>query len=267
MKFKVWLAAFLLLATTISGCTSAAPDAGQEIVIIRKPWFFGHGGVVDTPVKTGRSYFALSSETIAINMQPMQFTLHFEDLMSKDGVPLDFDSIIRLRITDSVKLVRDFGNAWYANNIQAEFMNRVRQSVRKHGMNETAISTKAIEEIDDEVTASMAEYIKSAGLPLQLIQITVGRANPPDSIKGQRVDTAVQEQRQMTERQRKLAEDQRREAEISRAAADNAYRLAMGLSPELFVQLEAIHAQKEICVKSGCTFVAHGIDAVVQPKR
>ncbi len=264
MNKSIWFLIFFLL---IAGCKSAAPDAGHEVVVVRKPLFFGHGGVGTEPVKTGRSYFAWTTQIIEINVQPMQFGLHFEDLMSKDGVPLDFDAIVRLQVTDSVKLVRDFGPNWYDLNVKAEFMNRVRQAVRKHGMNETAISTKAIEEIDEEVTTSLSDYIAKSGLPVKLIQVTVGKANPPDSVKHQRVDTAVQEQRQMTENQRKLAEDQRKAAETSRAAADNAYRQAMGLSPELFIQLEAINMQKEICAKSGCTFVAPGVSAMVGGNR
>ena len=31
----------------------ASPDPGQEAVLVRKPWLFGHGGVEGTPVKTG----------------------------------------------------------------------------------------------------------------------------------------------------------------------------------------------------------------------
>jgi hypothetical protein len=79
------------------------------------------------------------------------FGVHFEDLMSSDGVPLDFDAVIRLQITNAVALIRDFGEQWFDRNVQAEFQNRVRQAVRQHGMNETAISTAAVEEIDSEV--------------------------------------------------------------------------------------------------------------------
>lgn len=46
-------------------------------------------------------------------------------------------------------MISKFGEKWYENNVQAEFVNRVRQAIRKHGMNETAISTKAIDEIDE----------------------------------------------------------------------------------------------------------------------
>lgn len=75
---------------------------------------------------------------------------------------------------------------------------------------------------------------------MKLVQVTVGKANPPDAIKNQRIATAEQQQRALTEQQKKLAEDQREQAELSRAKADNAYRNAMTLSAEQFLRLETI---------------------------
>ncbi len=252
----------LLLATVVSvGCSSVVPGPGEEAVLIRKPMIFGHGGVDRTPVKTGRTYVALTTSHEIVNMQPIQKGVHFDDLMSSDGVPLDFDAVIRLQVTDSVTLVERFGKGWYEFNVDAEFRNRVRAAVKKHGMNETAIQDRATAEIDAEVSAAMSEYLKTSALPIRLIDVTVGRANPPDAIKNQRVSTAEQEQRINTERQRKLAEDQRREAEQARANADNAYRQAMQLSPDQFLQLEQIKMLNEVCGprgKAGCTFLNGG---------
>ena len=233
-------------------------SAGHEAVLIHKPWFFGHGGVDPAAVKAGQSWVAPSTEAVYVTMVPQQHGIHFDDLMSSDGVPLDFDAVVRLQVTDSVNLILNFGEKWFENNVQAEFANRVRQAVRKHGMNETAIQNTAVDAIDAEVSKAMLDYIAQAKLPLKLIDVTVGRANPPDSIKSQRIETAAQEQRANTEKQRKLAEDQRKEAEIARAASDNAYRNALGMSSEQFIQLEAIHAQREICLKGGCTMIMGG---------
>lgn len=259
MRKNMFFAFLIVLFFTI-GCTSVTPNAGEEGVIIRKPMIFGHGGVDPDPVKTGRKWVAITTNSVIVNMQPQQNQIHLEDLMSKDGVPLDFDSVIRLRVTDSVKLIIRFGPRWFENNIQAEFINRIRQAVRKHGMNETAIDTKAIEDIDREVSEAMREYIKKAELPVELIEVTVGRANPPDAVKSQRIATAEQEQRANTEKQRKMAEIQRKDAEIARASADNAFRNAMNLTPEQYLQLEQIKAQREVCVKEGanCSFVFGG---------
>ena len=244
-----------LVAALATGCHAVAPDAGYEAVLIHKPWFFGHGGVNATAVKAGQTWVAPSTEAVYVTMVPQQHGIHLDDLMSSDGVPLDFDAVVRLQVTDSVSLISNFGERWFENNVQAEFANRVRQAVRKHGMNETAIQNTAVDAIDAEVSKAMLDYIAQAKLPLKLIDVTVGRANPPDSIKSQRIETAAQEQRANTEKQRKLAEDQRKEAEIARAASDNAYRNALGMSPEQFIQLEAIHAQREVCMKGGCTLI------------
>jgi regulator of protease activity HflC (stomatin/prohibitin superfamily) len=240
----------------LASCGWAAPDAGTEAVLVEKPWFFGHGGVDSDAIKTGRSLIAMTTEVVYVDMRPRQFTMHFEDFMSKDGVPLDFDAVIRLQVLDSVKLIQRFGENWYRVNVEAEFANRVRQAVRKHGMNEMAIDTAAIDQVDREVTEEMESYLRSAELPLKLVQVTVGKANPPDSVKDQRIATASQQQRQLTEKERKLAEDQRRDAELSRATADNAYRNAMSLSAEQFVRLEQIKMQREVCIAHSCTFIA-----------
>jgi regulator of protease activity HflC (stomatin/prohibitin superfamily) len=252
------VAAIAILAVALTGCGYTSPDAGHESVLVKKPFIFGHGGVDSEPVKTGLTFTAMTTDAITVNMQPQQFAVHFDDLMSSDGVPLDFDGVIRLQVTDSVSLIKNFGEKWYGNNVEVEFRNRARQSVRKHGMNETAISTKAIEEIDREVSDSMEKYLVDAKLPLRLVQITVGKANPPDSIKSQRVETAAQQQRVLTEGQRKLAEDSRMEAEKSRAKADNAYREAMQLSPDQFLKLETIKMQEKACAAGHCTFLVGG---------
>jgi len=143
------------------------------------------------------------------------------------------------------------------------FRNLVRQEVRKHGMNETAINTAAVEQIDRVVSEQLTAYIKEIGLPVRLVDMTVGRANPPDAIKNQRIETAAQEQRANTEKQRKLAEDQRLQAELSRA---NAYRNQMSLSPEQFLRLEAIHMQRDVCAKGGCTFITGDATPVINTR-
>ncbi|MCX6778847.1 MAG: SPFH domain-containing protein [Candidatus Magasanikbacteria bacterium] len=253
---------FAMAAVVASlGCSQVAPDAGHEAVLIDKPIFFGRGGVQDNPIKTGRQWIWYSTDKVYVDMRPLQFKIHLDDFMSKDGVPLDFDAVVRLRVLNSVSLINGFGDKWYESNLEAEAVNRIRNAVRKHGMNETAISTEALDDIDKEVTEGLEAYIKASGLPVLLIQFTAGKANPPDSVKNQRIETANQQQRALTEQERKKAEDQRLEAEKSRAAADNGYRNAMSMDPAQFILLEQIKMFHEVCVRhpdgsgGGCTFL------------
>src|SRR5438132_11019387 len=260
MKYLMMLSALGLV-----GCSVYSPDAGHEVVLIEKPWIFGHGGVDSDPVKPGRTFAAITTEGVDVYMQPQKFDTEMHDTMTSDGVPISFHAIVVLQVTDSVVLIKNFGPNWYQNNLEEQFKTMVRQAVRKRGMNETAISTTALDAIDAEIRDALVEFIKAKSLPIQLVTMTVGRANPPDSVKHQRIETATQEQRIQTERQKKLAEDQRKLSEESRAAADNTYREKMSLSPEQFIQLKTIEMQTEVCGERGkasCTFIQNGIKPV-----
>jgi len=256
----------IAMALCMSACSSVGPDAGHEAVLVRKPLIFGSGGVDATPVKTGRKYIAWTTAAVDVNMQPGRVDSEFQDLMTLDGVPIDFHAVISYQVIDSVKLVRDFGAdvseqglpGFWVRNLDQPFRTATRDAVKKHGMNEMAINATAAEQVDTEVTQHLLAIVKETGVPVRILDVSLGRANPPDAILHQRVETAAQEQRINTERQRKLAEDQRRSAEESRAAADQAYNQRMGLNTEQYVALRAIEMQREVCAKGGCTFLFGG---------
>jgi regulator of protease activity HflC (stomatin/prohibitin superfamily) len=267
MKSTPWVVVLAVVGAiaVVGGCRSYAPSAGHEVVLIEKPLIFGHGGVDPEPVRTGRSFGAMTTDGVDVNMQPQKFEVEMPDTMTSDGVPITFHTVMVLKVSDSVSLIKNFGPDWYQNNLEEPFKTMVRQAVRKRGMNETAISTTALDEIDREIHDQLIDFMKQKSLPVELVTMTVGRANPPDSVKNQRIETATQEQRIQTEKQRKLAEDQRQMAETSRANADNAYREAMHLSPEQFIQLETIKMQLEVCGDKGkatCTFIQNGAQPV-----
>ena len=255
--------AAILSAVVVSACSTVQPDAGHEAVLVRKPLVFGSGGVDPTPVKTGLKYVAFTTSGIDVNMQPRRIDSEFTDLMTSDGVPIDFHAVITLQVIDSVKLVRDFGAELGANgtpgfwlrNLDQPFRTAVRDAVKAHGMNEMAIQATAADEVDRVVTDHLLNIVKETGVPVKILDVSLGRANPPDAILHQRVETAAQEQRINTEKQKKLAEDQRKLAEESRAAADQAYNQKMGLNTEQYVALQAIQMQREVCGKGTCTFI------------
>jgi hypothetical protein len=247
----------------LAGCSIHSPGPGEEIVLVQKPWIFGHGGVVDEPVKTGLSVTAFSTWGVEVFVQPKAYEIDMADIMTSDGVPLSFHSVLVLQVTDSVGLIKHFGADWYQNNVANPYAKIVRQAVRKHGMNETAISTVAVDEIDHEIMLNMQQLLKDLKLPVLVVQSSIGKANPPDAVKNQRIETASQQQRIQTEQQKRLAEDQRKAAEVARASADNAYREAMHLSPEQFIELQRINMLKEACVKGACTFINSGVTPVL----
>ena len=135
----------LLVVVLAIGCRTVQPDAGHEAVQVRKPLSFGSGGVDPTPVTTGLKYVAFTTTGIDVNMQPMRIDVEFSDLMTMDGVPIDFHSVLTVQVTDSVKLVRNFGQDFTGNlpgfwirNLEQPDRTAVRDAVKAHGMNEGA---------------------------------------------------------------------------------------------------------------------------------
>lgn len=253
----------------LSGCSVASPNAGHQAVWVKKPMFFGHGGVDATPVTTGRSYGAITSSAMDVDMLPQRVDMQFDDMMTRSGVPVSFHVVATFRVTDAVKLVTSFGadrddkGEWgfWERNIDQPLRTAVRDSVKKRDMQEMAIDQSAADAVGKEVSEAALKIVAQMGLPIAFVTggVNVGHVNPPDAIKNQRIETAAQEQRAITEQQRKLAEDQRKAAEMSRAAADNAYREEMHLSPDQFIQLEMIKMQNEVCKNQGaCTFFVGG---------
>jgi regulator of protease activity HflC (stomatin/prohibitin superfamily) len=237
------------------GCTTVAPDAGQEAVLVMKPVLFGQGGVDSTPVPTGLQYVAFTTWPVYVDMRPTQVDVVIDDAMSADNVPLDFSAAIRVQVRDSVRLIEHFGPDWFANNVGREFDNRIRTAIKRYRLNDVAGSPEVAAAIDLEVSTEMTDYMKAAGIPVDIIGVAVGRANPPDSIRTQREATAAQQQRLETERQTLIAEQVRENAEAQRAKSDNAYREGMRLSPEQFVELEKLKAFTSACGDGKCTIL------------
>ena len=83
----------LALALLLQACSVYSPDAGHEVVLIEKPWVFGHGGVDADPVKPGRTFTAVTTDGIDVYMQPQKFDTEMHDTMTSDGVPISFHAI------------------------------------------------------------------------------------------------------------------------------------------------------------------------------
>ena len=88
------LAAVLMCGVT--SCVNVAPNAGEEAVLIHKPYIFGHGGVDEDPVETGRTYVWFSTDYVKVSMLPQKFDEKLDDATSNDNTLFDFNTQIQL---------------------------------------------------------------------------------------------------------------------------------------------------------------------------
>lgn len=261
MKKLITIMAF----TALAGCSYAAPDAGEQAVLVRKPWFFGDGGVDMTPVSTGSKVVASSTDVVTVSVTPTAFDVPFDNLMPKDGIPLDFHTTVRLQVTDAPKLVKDWNGAarnekgeesyyWFWGSINPVYSNLVRQEVKNYTMSQLAFEGAAIDQVDARVSAKLERFIRSSKMPVRLLSVTVGRATPPQEILDQRTETAAEQQRKLTMDAKTQAEMARKASELARAEADNAYRVEMQWSPEQYIETKRIEMLKQACSQGTCIF-------------
>lgn len=240
-------------------------EPGHELVIIDKPYFVGHEGVRAETLKDGRILLFRTSAGQSVRMTPQSTHVKFDDLSSHDNILLDFESTIQYQFTDAVSLVKNFGATdWFANNIERQFMSIVREAVKKKTMTEMMSDVVAAQTVDAEVTAALQKLVTEAKLPLKVLGVSLGRAQPNANVLAQMNETAAQQQRKKTLVEAEQAEIAREKEQIAKAKADNAYRNAMQLSPQMFIELERIKRFAEACAAQGnvCVVPAAGSTGV-----
>ncbi len=261
MKRLLILPLFLL---SLAGCHANTTPPGYESAIVDNPWMFGHGGVRDETQSTGLSWYWGSTSVVDIPVTPTKYDEPLEHLATADNNFINYNSYIVLQWHSPAVLVKNFGyDAWYENNLKEQYRTIVRDVTKKYSMTPIMTNPDTLKNIEDEIALKFREHIKVTGLPVNLLNVNMGKALPNQSVISEMDNTAVQQQRNKTEVQKKLAEDSRLGAEIARAKADNAYRESMNLSAEQFVQLEAVKRYSEACSKSACTIVSGNVPVLV----
>ena len=241
----------LLVAMTLgfSGCVSpSSVDAGEEGVLIYKPWIFGHGGVDNTPIKTGLTWTVWSTEVQRVTVKPFNVDEVFDDLVTKDNNPVDFKIHLTFKhiAGQSPILVEKFGldGKWYLNKVREPLRNTVRDFTKSHMMFDMTTSAETTTMLENKVQLEVREFLKVEGIPTELVKATIGKVMPPQAVIDSTIQTAVQKQNVKTQRERVLAEESREKAETASANADKAYMKALGLNPEQYLQMKQLDNQK-----------------------
>lgn len=247
MKKKSMLSVLsLCLMLGMNSCINVAPGAGEEAVLIHKPYIFGHGGIDEKPVETGRQYEWFSTSYVIVSMLPQKFDEKLDDAASNDNTLLDFNTQIQLQVEDnkSPVLIKNYGSNWYVNVIQEVYRNTVRNYISKFGPFDLMSNREVLDSINFAVKNDMERYIdelsvKSGELPIDVVNVVVGRAIPNEKQKAEMDNTAAATQAKRTEESRYEMLKAKEAAERQRAIADKAYQVEMGLSADQFIQLKA----------------------------
>lgn len=231
-------------------------EPGYATVIVEKPWIFGDGGVRNEVQTTGVKWEWVTTTGLSVPTFDFKVDESFDDLPTKKQSFIDFSSFIKIRITDPVRLVKEFkynnadGQAWwywYEQSIKEQYRTIVRNVSRQHVMEDILSNPKTIQDMETAIRTEMDKLIKEINIPIVIVDLSLGKASPNKAVMEEIDETARQQQRVKSEAERLQAENSRKAAEEARASADNAYRLKMNLSTSEFVALESVKRYSEAC--------------------
>lgn len=258
-----------LMGLMLVGCVSPSNiDAGEEGVLIYKPWIFGHGGVDKHPITTGMTWTVWSTQVERVNVKPFNINEKFTDLITKDNNPVDFEVHMTFKHIEgqTPKLIEKFGlsdekynSGWYGSKIQQPLRNDVREFVKDYQMFDISTNPVIANKLQEVVANKVRIFIKQQGIPTTLVNVSVGKVMPPESVIVATLETAAQKQRVLTQEARVKAEESREIAEKASASADKAYMQEMNMTPQQYLQ----NKQLDIIAKKDNVQVFLG--AVPQP--
>lgn len=242
----------------LQGCTVVTVEAGEEAVLVKKPYIFGHGGTENGVVEAGRSIVALSTSKYYYSILPITTKERFNDLATKDGTPVDFDLYVTTQIKKggAVKIHKEFGSNWYNTNVKPKVRSAVRNEVRKHTLQDLRMNPESTISIQDTVKVMLSGLINKLDLPVISKNISLGKAIPPKEVLQETARTASQKQREKTQVARAKAEMARADAEQKKALADKAYTDEFKMTTKQFLknkELDIIAEKENVTVIFGNT--------------
>lgn len=263
----------LVSILTFTSCHPVSPDADEEAVIVKKPWFIGHGGVETDAVPTGLTWCLLSSHGYYFKIVPVRHEIAMDDLFSDDNTPLDFHTVIITQIErgKSPILLQNYGEDWFNTNINNYFCNLVRDHISQHSPFDLMSNRAVLNDIDTKIRQQMQNYIaqlsKKKEMPVIIKEVIIGKATPNKQQLDEMNRTAKVVQAKQTQEREYEVQIAREKAERQKAKADKAYMDEMNLSATQFINLKWIET---VANKQGANIdvlVGGGSDPIWNIKR
>jgi regulator of protease activity HflC (stomatin/prohibitin superfamily) len=246
-SFSIALIMFVLITALFTGCNRATPNGDQEAVLVMKPWIFGHGGVDMEPVSSGSEWCAPTTDILYFSIVPMQIAENFDDLITDDNNPVDFDVYVGLQIRrgQSALLYTQKGADWYNQNLRPFIRSLVRDRASQYKTFDLAGNREVLSAIEKYVFEELRKFIDKAGMPVDVLNITMGKVTPPVPVLEETMKTSAQRQAKLTQDARAEAERARGAAEKQKAIADDMYKNTFGMTTEQYLHLRDLEIRKE----------------------
>lgn len=235
------------MVVTLTSCYRVKPDGDEESVLILKPMFFGHGGIEKTPISSGATWCAITTNHIEFKIVPINIEEKFTEVMTKDNTPLGTIINITLQIKrgESPVLYENFGEKWYDNSLSPGLRTIVRNEFSKYELFDLSSKRETSVNIQKYLKTYLTKQIDTLGLPVKVINVSIAGISPPEEVLNETKKTAAHNQEIYSQTQRALAEAARKNAEVNKAIADKAYQQEMGMTTQEYLALRHLEIEKE----------------------
>lgn len=258
-EYKIMIlsvAAFCTIVVALTAFQAQSVDAGNEGVVVKKPLFFGHGGVDKEPVKTGLVWTARTTTVVPVSVRPFNKSEEFADMVTADNNPVSFAIHLTFQHIEGKTpiLYEKFGDAWYTSKIKEPLRTDVRSFVKEQSMFQITTNPVTAEELQKVVTTKVRMFIAQNKIPTQLVNVSVGKVLAPPSVIAATNETANQKQNAITQQAIVKTQQARELAQRATAKADKAYMLEMNLSPAQYLknkELDIIREKTDVKVFLG----------------
>jgi hypothetical protein len=230
----------------LASCSLCGVDGTTEGVFIKKPLFFGSGGVDMTALTEGSEWKVFSTDFIEYKKIPVKYTEIFDDVFCNDNTPMDLSAHLTLQLIEgkSPTLHVNYGPDWYNSVVKETFRKIVRNFISTYDMYTLTSDREVYDLIEVDISEKLelyfAEISETKEFPIKIINVVVDKAKPNMSVMEELNKTATMAQAKLTEIKRQEVEDERKITEHKRAMADKEYRITFGMTPSEYIQMRTL---------------------------
>ncbi len=232
---------FIIKRTTV--------NEGMEAVIIKKPWFLGKGGIETKTIHTGTIWSVASTEIKLISLKPFSIEESFSELLTKDNIPIDFKISLSFKYQKGKGslLVSNFGESeeWYKNLLSPPLQKTVEIAVKQRTLLDMTDDVNAVKELNEYIVFGVDDFLKKQSIPVELIDINIGKITPPKEIIEASIKTEVEKQNIKRQKEQIRVQELRKKAEHATANADRAYMIRMGMTPREYLDMKRIELKSK----------------------
>lgn len=222
-------------------------DAGEELVLIKKPWFYGTSGVEQKTYTIGTVWAIRSTKVQFVSLKPYLVSFKFSNVMTSDNIPisLNVDITFQNQKGKTAKLVTDFGedSNWTNALLFPTLRVNLESYIKSNLFSTLQANSPEITAIENSLLKNIESFLKDKKIPIDVMQFAINKITPPKDIREIALNIALKDKKiKIRQKDIKLQELQQ-ELERERAKADKSYMENMQMTISQYLKFKRMELE------------------------